>query len=335
MGMRTLLAVDAGGTSTRAVVVDGLGRCHGYGQSAGGNPTSSGLQQAVDSIVAAAAAACAPPRPSPGGPTLAVIALAGERSEPFTRALSGRLGTLGVTAVLLEPDLLGMFHSGTPRRDGYALVAGTGAIAARVRGGRVERVAGGNGWLLGDTGSGFWIGQQVARAVVAALDDVGPPTALTSLVLDHLGIADDATRGSGRPRTLEQVVSALYAWRPVQLSQLAPLAFRVPEDAVAGAIIVDAAAAVADLLAAVHHPDVTGPTVVGGSALVRGLLCAPASLRGRLAALGPVGGESTVVNDGVVGAAVLALRHADVLVDDALFDTLRTAVHRARTTRPT
>ncbi len=329
--MRTLLAVDAGGTSTRAVVVDLLGRCHGYGASGSGNPTSSGIVHAVDSIVAAAERACATPGSGLSGPSLAVIALAGERSEPFTEHLSARLGPLGVTEVLVQPDLLGMFHSGTHRREGYAVIAGTGAIAARVRDGRVEHVAGGNGWLLGDTGSGYWIGQQVARAAVAALDGLGPPTALTALVLDHLAITDDLTGGSGRPPALTRLVSVLYSLRPVQLAQLAPLAFQVPDDAVAGQVVVDASVALAELLAAVRRPDVTGPTVVGGSVLVRGLLCAPDRLRRRLAPLVEEGHQLTVVSDGVVGAAVLALRNADVRVDDILFDALRADVDRART----
>ena len=37
------LAVDAGGTSTRAVVVDRAGHVLGYGRAAGGNPTSAGI----------------------------------------------------------------------------------------------------------------------------------------------------------------------------------------------------------------------------------------------------------------------------------------------------
>ncbi len=37
-----LLAVDAGGTSTRALVLDESGRAYGYGRAGSGNPTSAG-----------------------------------------------------------------------------------------------------------------------------------------------------------------------------------------------------------------------------------------------------------------------------------------------------
>ena len=103
----------------------------------------------------------------------------------------GRLAALGVGQVVLEHDLLGMFHSGTAALDGYALIAGTGTVAARIRGARLDRVVGGRGWLLGDAGGGFWIGHAVARAVVASLDGQGQGTKLTGLVLEALGIEAD------------------------------------------------------------------------------------------------------------------------------------------------
>ena len=48
------LAVDAGGTSTRAVLLDTLGRAYGYGRAGGGNPTAAGIRPAADAIGAAA-----------------------------------------------------------------------------------------------------------------------------------------------------------------------------------------------------------------------------------------------------------------------------------------
>ena len=222
------------------------GQVLGYGRAGGGNPTSAGIPAAVAAIGAAAEQAVAG---LPAGEVEAVvIALAGEKTAAFSAQVSERLGRLGLGRVVLQPDLLAMFRSGTYRLDGYGLIAGTGSIAARIRDGALHRVVGGRGWLLGDAGSGYWIGHQVARAVVSALDGQGPPTALTPLVLTALGI--DAASGSALP----QVVSALYARRPVQLSEFAPLAFAVAEDPVARAILDEAAAALADLLATVREP---------------------------------------------------------------------------------
>jgi N-acetylglucosamine kinase-like BadF-type ATPase len=94
-------------------------------------------------------------------PALALIAMAGEKTTTFREQVSGRLTALGVRHVVLEHDLLGVFHSGTAALDGYALIAGTGTVAARIRGGQLDRVVGGRGWLLGDAGGGFWIGHAV------------------------------------------------------------------------------------------------------------------------------------------------------------------------------
>ena len=310
------LAIDAGGTSTRAVLFDASGRCLGYGRAGSGNPTSAGISIAAAAVVDAAEQALAATDMAVVPPSLAVIALAGEKTAAFGEQVSAGLGPLGFGPVILEPDLLGIFGSGTHLPDGYAMVAGTGTSAARIVAGRLDRVAGGRGWLLGDAGGGFWIGHQVARAVASALDGQGPPTALTERVLAAAGVSD-----------LKGLVSTLYSWRPVELSRFAPLAFQVPEDPVAGDILVAASAALTDLLAAVQVPGLAGPTVVGGSVLIHGLLAAPPEVRDRLV-LPSGGAEFVPVADGVVGAAVLALRRAGIEVDATLFRTLQAEVAR-------
>ncbi len=335
-----LLAVDAGGSSTRAAALDDAGRVHAFRRAGGGNPTAVGVDRAVAAIlqvageVAAASAQAAtrpgsaPGAPGPGSsPATALIAMAGEQSDRFREQVSAGLGALGWTRVILEHDLLAIFHSGTWARDGYALIAGTGTVAAHVADGRLARVVGGRGWLLGDAGGGFWIGQRVARAVVSALDGQQPPTALTGLVLDALGVAGDLDSREDRTATVRRVVSAVYARPPVDLASLAPLAFAVPDDPTARAILLDASSALADLVDAVRVPDLAGPLVVGGSVVVRGMLGAPSPVR---AALVPLAEDAIPVPDGVVGAAVLALQSIGVEVEESLFRTVRAEVTRAR-----
>ena len=325
----TLVALDAGGTSTRAVALEPTGRVLGYGRGPAGNPTAAGIGPAADAVAGAVGVALATAGPA----DVAVVAMAGEQSDAFRAEVTGRLAAYGVTRVVLEHDLLALFCSGTPAADGYALIAGTGTVAARVVDGGLARVVGGRGWLLGDAGGGFWIGRRVARAVVAALDGQTGPTALTPLVLATLGIdtrSSDPDSPAGRTAAVRRVVSAVYARRPVALAELAPLAFAVPDDPVARAILVAASRALADLLEAVHVPELEGPVVVGGSVVVRGILGAPASLAVDLV---PPAGRTPVVAvpDGLVGAAVLALRHTGHVVDGATFARLQAQV-LARTT---
>jgi glucosamine kinase len=251
-------------------------------------------------------------------PAMALLAMAGEKTAAFRQQVSGRLVALGVGEVVLEHDLLGMFHSGTAVLDGYALIAGTGTVAARIHRGRLDRVVGGKGWLLGDAGGGFWIGHAVTRAVVASLDGQGPDTALTDLLLEALGIQGETENRSEREAILRQLVSVLYARPPISLADFAPLAFAAYEDPVAHPILIGAAAALADLLSAVRAPDLSGPVVVGGSVIVRGMLAAPPSLRADL--VHPASGDAVIpVSDGLVGAAVLVLRHAGRDVDETIF----------------
>ena len=326
--IKTFLAVDAGGTTTRAVILDRSGRVHGYGRAGGGNPTAAGISEAVNAIGHVTEQTLAG-LSGPARPALGLIAMAGEKTPAFREQVSGRLAALGLSEVVLGHDLLGIFHAGTPALDGYALVAGTGTVAARIRKGRLERVAGGRGWLLGDAGGGFWIGHAVAQAVVASLDGQAPDTALTELVLEALGIEADPATPGGRVEALRQLVSASYARPPISLAEFAPLAFAVQDDPVARAILIEASAALADLLSAVRAPDLPGPLVVGGGVIVHGMLAAPPSLQAEL--VSPVGGDYLIpVSDGLVCASVLVLRHAGREVDDALFQTIQAEVSRVR-----
>ena len=309
-------------------MLDTSGHGYGYGRAGGGYPTAAGIPEAVNAIGLAAEQALAGLAGS-GRPALGLIAMAGEKTLAFRDQVSGRLAGLGVPEVVLGHDLLGIFHSGTPQLDGYALIAGTGTVAARIRGGRLERVAGGRGWLLGDAGGGFWIGHAVARAVVASLDGQGQDSALTGLVLEAMAIDADTSTTAGRAEALRHLVSALYARPPISLAEFAPLAFAAHEDQVARALLVDASAALADLLSAVRAPDLPGPLVVGGGVMVHGMLAAPPSLQAELVT--PVGGDQVIpVSDGLVGAAVLVFRHAGREVDDALFRTIQAEVSSIR-----
>jgi N-acetylglucosamine kinase-like BadF-type ATPase len=322
--MDALLAVDAGGTSTRAVVLTRAGECVGYGTAGAGNPISSGPEHTARQVAAAAQAAL----DMAAGSTIvgsAVLAMAGSRIRGSTEWVEVELRRIGVGAVVgLESDLLATFCSGAWEADGYAVVAGTGAAAIRVSAGRQVATADGLGWLLGDAGSGFWVGRRIVRAAAADLDGRGPRTRLTGMLLDALGpAADDAPAISvtGRPDGLSRLVEAAYRGRPVDLARFAPLAIAAEDDEVAAAILADARAALRATLAAVHREDVTGPVVCGG---------------GVLGALGlEVDGLPGItdirrVADGAAGAAMLALRANGIVADQAVFERVRDSLGAVR-----
>jgi N-acetylglucosamine kinase-like BadF-type ATPase len=328
--MQKILSVDAGGTASRALVTDEDGRCLGYGRAAGGNPTSAGLESAIESITRAATDAVERASGDAGTPTSAVVAHAGIRPPEFVRRLEEAFAELGFTGgTAFEGDLAATYFSGSIEPDGYALIAGTGTITARVAGGEVDVVIGGTGWLVGDGGSGFWIGHRAARAVVAELDGLGPATALTPLVLARLGLDPSTERRDGRNVALKGLMDAVYGDKPVALSRLAPLVFEVATDPVARGILDEAAEEIAHLLAAARATGRPGPVVIGGGILAAGLAMPDSPFEEGIRAI--VGqAELIPVVDGTIGAAVLGLRRAGAAVTTERFERVRTTLASLR-----
>ena len=318
-----LVAVDAGGTSTRTVVVDPTGRCLGYAVAGSGNPIAVGPEAAAASVAQSVMEALRKAEVPSARIRQVLLAMAGAGSTSVATEIRQRLAGLGLDAPLVfESDLLATYFSGTPLPDGYAVIAGTGAGAIRVEDGRQVAVADGLGWLLGDEGSGFWIGQRVVRAALADLDGRGPSTALTPLVLARLDVPAPSDAGDRKP--ILAVVRALYAGPPVRLADYAGLVFEVTGDRTADGILDEAAATLARTLAAVRSGTVSGPMVFGGGILGRGQ-----QLADRLGAACDAD-EIYTVADGAVGVCVLAVRHAGTYVDTAVFQRLTTSLNALR-----
>ena len=337
--MCTVLAIDAGGTTTRAVIVDRSGHCLGLGLAPSGNPVSGGIDAAMASLVSAtqraraATGAGSQNGAEPDQFTSAVVAMAGAGLNAPLEQISRALAPLGLRGpVEIVPDILATYCSGTLAPDGYVLVAGTGAVAARIEDRRLAAVSDGLGWLLGDAGSGYWIGHRAASAVIAYLDGRAPQTALTDLLLaalqlPALQLPATPERRDERPVVLLQLLGALYAMRPAELSRFAPLAFQARDDEVARSILVDAAAALVDTLSSVRDPAVDGPLVLGGSVSSGLLLALPG---GPFARSMREGAPPITVPDGIAGAAVLGLERAGIRVDEDTFQQITNGITALR-----
>lgn len=326
----TVVAVDAGGTSTRAGWFTADGQCLGLGRAAGSNPVSRGAEAALTQLTSAvtraagAAGWVAPARQ----PRVVLVAMAGgSRAEIdlLRRALAG----VGLTGELvLASDLLAGYVAGSAEPDGYGLIAGTGAAAIRVAGGVEVALADGVGWLLGDRGSGYWIGAQAVRAAMRALDR-GAPSMLARAVLVEQGLSPDerpAARVDGRHPAVVPLVNAFYRAAPVDLARFAPLTLAVAAagDREAGEIVARAVTELADTLGIVLDPAAPGPIVVHGgvAAALPGLADALES-RQRAQGWPPDVRES---EHGLLGAAVLALRAAGLEVSDRIRSELSAGI---------
>ncbi|MFJ4978622.1 BadF/BadG/BcrA/BcrD ATPase family protein [Streptomyces coeruleorubidus] len=200
-----VVGLDAGGTRTRAVLATADdGRPVGEGAAGPGNALTVPLPQLTEHLAEAVGRAVPEPVRD------RVVAVAGgfagatgaAADEPGRRnalaALTAALRRLGIDAgpPVIGSDIEAAFASapGAPA-DGLALVAGTGAVAMRITDRRGTVTVDGDGWLLGDDGSGFWIGRAAVRAALRMADGRGAPTVLAETVGRELGVPGDALPG--------------------------------------------------------------------------------------------------------------------------------------------
>ncbi|GGO91651.1 N-acetylglucosamine kinase [Wenjunlia tyrosinilytica] len=299
-----VLGVDAGGTSTRALIADLDGRVLARARGAGANPLAHGMEEALAALQDTVRRVLHNLDPQAVG--FAVLGLAGDEltreggpAEKLDAAL--RDAGLGCPYTVVG-DALVAFAAGTPEPEGTVLIAGTGAVAVRVVKRSIAETAGGYGWLLGDEGSGFWLGREAVRLAADTLRGRGHALRLTELVAGDLlgGPSPAADR-----LVAERLIAAAYAGSPMRLSTLAPhvSAAALAGDRAAQAVLDRAAAHLTALLADVRAAEgPTRPVVLAGSCLTPGVL------GDRTARAIAASGEAQVLfaREGSAGAAWLA-----------------------------
>lgn len=287
--MVLILGVDAGGTASKAVVVAPDGTVLGRGTAGPGNPSAVGSAAAV-AIGAAVREALGPH--DPGGVVAGVVGVAGVSvlADPGVAAgFAAQWSAIGLTCpVEVVADAVTAFAAGSAAARGAVLIAGTGAVAALVDGGEVVRAADGLGWLLGDEGSGLWLGLQAVRHAARHWSSSG----LAVRVALHAGAA-----------TADDLVHWAQRLPFGSFAALAPIVcdFATRGDPAATAIVADAVGRLVATLDALEAPDaavvLAGGLLTGATPVREGVLDV---LRGRGATVG-------TAHDPALGAARLAL----------------------------
>lgn len=93
-------------------------------------------------------------------------------------ALLALIHSDGVRATMLAHDSTTSFLGALGDGHGAVVAAGTGVVTLAVGETETARVDGW-GWIMGDAGSGYWIGRAALDAVMRAYDGRGPATMLT------------------------------------------------------------------------------------------------------------------------------------------------------------
>jgi glucosamine kinase len=285
--MKLVLGVDAGGTASRAVVATLDGVVAGRGTAGPGNPTSAGpaAAEAIGTAVRAALAGHDPAEVIAGVAGVAGVAV---MTEPrIAAAFAAQWTAVGLTCpVMVVGDAVTAFAAGTPASSGSVLIAGTGAVAARISEWEVAGTVDGLGWLLGDEGSGLWLGLQAVRAVARSWPPAGQ---LAARIAEAAGAA-----------TGDELVHWAVSRPPAAFAELAPL---VCAAAAAGDPLGRRLTELAGERLAATHAELgvcAGPAVLSGSLLVRDTPVQAAVLR-RLP------GAVVATGDRAVAAAWLAL----------------------------
>lgn len=228
-----VIGIDAGGSKTVCQLGDEAGRVLRESRGPGANLQSAG-ELAVEKVLHDVI--CEVLQEAPEPPAAICIGMAGVDRPGDADVIQGILRRLcRGSRLLVVNDALVALEAGAPGAAGVVLIAGTGSIAygRDARGGAAR--AGGWGHVLGDEGSGFWLGRRAIGAVLRALDRRGAPTAMAEPIMAHFGVS-----------RAQDLVNPVYegGMKPRAIAAIAPI---VGEAAAAGdavaARIVDIGAA--------------------------------------------------------------------------------------------
>ncbi|WP_136709098.1 BadF/BadG/BcrA/BcrD ATPase family protein [Agromyces sp. H66] len=179
------------------------------------------------------------------------------------RFLLAAAAPLGATALHLAHDSITAYLGALGDERGVVVAAGTGVVTLAVGATEVARV---DGWgnLIGDAGSGYWLGRAALDAVMRHHDGRGRATVLSGIVrADFPDLESAYIELQGDPARVRRIAS--YA-RPVIAA--------ADDDAVAGAIVSAAgrelAASALAGLRRVGQADVASPRVRGVGGLFGG-----------------------------------------------------------------
>jgi N-acetylglucosamine kinase-like BadF-type ATPase len=183
-----VLGIDAGGTKTVCLLADEGGTVISEGRGPGANLHAAG-ELAVEKVLHGVMEMAIGDRGiTPAAICLGIAGVDRDDEAQTVRALMRRIGYK--SRVLVVNDALIALVAGAGDAPGIVVIAGTGSIAyGRNTAGEAAR-AGGWGHMIGDEGSGYWIGREALAAVMRGADGRGPATALAAEILAHFDIED-------------------------------------------------------------------------------------------------------------------------------------------------
>ena len=210
-----VIGLDAGGTKTVCLLADLEGHVLDEARAGGANLQAAGELEVEKILHAVMDRVIGDRLPAPSAIALGMAGVDRAEDWQVMHRVMRRIGFKART--LITNDALIALVAAIGHEPGIVVIAGTGSIAYG-RNARDEAArAGGWGYVLGDEGSGYWIGRHALRAVVRESDGRGHATAMTPLVLAHFGAThpDDLVHaiydGALKPSAIAAVARAVQA----------------------------------------------------------------------------------------------------------------------------
>ena len=255
-GLRWLVGIDGGGTNTR------LRLCSLSGEqlseaTAGPSALGQGILQAWQQVeIAFARAAELAELGGLAWRQCAVgIGVSGanvrHQAEQFMRTAPD------CAALAVDTDSFAAVLGAHGGSAGAVLIGGTGSVCEVLRGDGTRASVGGWGGILGDEGSGAWLGMQAMRQTQHALDGRGPGGPMTRAVLARVG---------GDAAALKQWCAGAQQG---EFAALSPVLFDCEADDPAARDLLDAAARALEALADAADPCGHLPLCLAGSVALR------------------------------------------------------------------
>jgi glucosamine kinase len=211
------VGVDGGGTKCRAKLYDHKGELLGEGTSGAAN-VARDLLKSQDSVMRAVLLAVQDANLSTSVlKTLHVAAGLAGANLPKVRAKM-QAWQHPYARFEVTSDLLASCYGAHGGEDGALLIVGTGSSAVRLQNNTCNQY-GGHGFLLGDQGSGAWLGRQAVASTLKAEDGIVPRSAMHQAVFAELGVSNAS-----------ELVETMINAQPLEFAKLAPVVLQQAEN---------------------------------------------------------------------------------------------------------
>lgn len=203
-----VIGVDGGGAKTMAALSDLNGRILKLANTGPSHPRNIGIKKAVNNL-ALAIEKVLPKNKKILASFLGLPTMEEEfkfKKEKIKKELLKHKKIFPILKgkLIIGSDQLAGFRSGTDKKEGIVLIAGSGCVVHGWCGRKEVKI---DGWgYLSELGSAFWVGQKALQEIFKDLDGRAPKTLITKLVFQKLKV-----------KNKENLIEKIYSKNPMEI----------------------------------------------------------------------------------------------------------------------